>query len=69
MDRVHRFFKGFQDASTEQATVLWGLIAAVFYSIVSSGFTWEKGIFLAMLVGLRLGPAVTPPPPPASPAV
>ncbi|HEU4951717.1 MAG TPA: hypothetical protein VFT46_07180 [Holophagaceae bacterium] len=69
-ERARRFVQGFRDPATEQAMVLWGLIAAVFWSIVSQGFTWEKGSFLVFLVGLRFGPAVPPPPaPPAAPAV
>ncbi|MBS1765990.1 MAG: hypothetical protein JST05_01110 [Acidobacteria bacterium] len=66
--RLLRFLSGLKNPATEQATVLWGLIAADFYSIVAQGFTWEKGMFLAMLVGLRFG-VPTPPTPPTAPAV
>lgn len=65
-ERLHRFFLGLKDPSTIQGTVLWGLVAAVFYSIFSVGFTWEKGTFLVMLVGLHFG--APKPPPPVAPA-
>ncbi len=67
-DRLHRFIEGLKDPSTVQGTVLWGLVAAVFYSIFSAGFTWEKGTFLVMLVGLHWGAKITPPTPPTAPA-
>lgn len=68
-EHLHQFFQGLKDPGTIQGTVLWGLVAAVFYSIFTGGFTWEKGTFLVMLVGLHFGArTITPPPPPTAPA-
>lgn len=72
MQRLHafatKFLAGLRDPATEQATVLWGLIAAVFWSICTQGFTWDKGIFLVCLVGLRWTAPGAPPTPPLATA-
>lgn len=61
---------GLKDPAKDQAMAWWGLLCASLWDIAAHGLTWEKGIFVAALAGLRLvSPGLTPPPaPPAPPA-
>lgn len=60
MDTMHRLLQGFNDPAKREGTVWWACAVVGVWSAFHQGLTWQNGLFLLSLAGIKAVASMVP---------